>query len=302
VTVCIAARAGNFIVLASDRMVTQDNVQFEPARQKIVPLTNSIFVMTSGDASLSTRLVSALYRRIAKHVEDNPDDWLPVATAVDWYVEEFNRFRKVDAEASVLAPLGLTMEGFLNRQVSFDAKFVERLTDSLYARRLPECEVIIAGRDVSGVHIYTVAGSETDLHNAVGFTAIGVGARHAMSHLMQVRHSWNADLTDTVVRAFVAKRRAEAAPGVGSSTDMVIIGEALGQNIAIRDEVIGRLDAEYEKMIEAENSAEETARASIRDYITNVGANSPDQQLADQSQSEGPLEDLDVADIQPSSD
>ena len=250
-TVCIAARAGAYIVLASDRMVTQDNIQFEPDRLKITALTNSLFVMTAGDASFSTKLVSALNQRVQKAIAEDPADWLAVNTISDWYVEEYNRVKRAAAEAAVLAPFGLTMDQFLSRQVSFDTSFVERLTDRLYDRTMPSCEAIIAGVDRTGVHIHTVNATEIDVHEIIGFTAIGIGSRHALSHLMQVQHSWNAELNDTVVRAFVAKRRA-GTPGVGRRTDMIIVGDALGQSTLVDQEAIGRLDAEYEKMASAE--------------------------------------------------
>ena len=57
VTVCIAARAETLIVGTSDRMLTSGDVQFEPsAGMKLIPLTNSLFMMTAGDAGLQAQI------------------------------------------------------------------------------------------------------------------------------------------------------------------------------------------------------------------------------------------------------
>lgn len=281
-TVCIAARAATFLVLISDRMLTAGDIQFEPSRQKMVSLTNSIVVLTAGDASQTTKVLTGLNNRVAKAVADQPEVWLEVGQVTRWYVEEYDKVRSWEAERAILAPLGLTTEQFLDRQGGFDSDFVWRITSSLLDHEVPDCEVIIAGRDPTGTYIYTVTGNEVDQHDTIGFAAIGSGSRHALAHLMQVRHTWNASLNDALVRAYVAKRRAEAAPGVGRATDIVVIGEQLGINVLVGDAVIARLDDEYERMIQAERVAEQAAREAIDAFVRDAGAREAEPQRAEQ--------------------
>jgi len=262
-------------------MLTAADFQFEPPRQKIIALTNSIFLMTAGDASFLTRVLTPLVGRVQAGVEERPDAWLGVGDVTRWYVDEFNRQKALDAQTAVLGPFGLTTEAFLNRQATLDSDFVFRITLSLIDHPAPDCSVVIAGRDPTGTHIYSVDGTEVDQHDTIGFTAVGIGARHALSHLMQVRNAWNSQLNDTVVRAFVAKRRSETAPGVGRATDMVVVGEALGQHVIVGANVLEHLDQEYEKMVAAERAAEQAAREAISAYVNGVQVNAPEQQQAD---------------------
>ena len=59
-TVCIAAIAGKTVIGASDRLVTAGDVQFEPSRPKIRALTNSVVVMTAGDAWLQAEVLDGV--------------------------------------------------------------------------------------------------------------------------------------------------------------------------------------------------------------------------------------------------
>ena len=77
-TVCIAAICRNGVVLgASDRMLTAGDVQFEPEREKIFPLTTSIVALTAGDASLQDELMSKLRVEIDRRI-DAEKRWLTV--------------------------------------------------------------------------------------------------------------------------------------------------------------------------------------------------------------------------------
>jgi hypothetical protein len=86
VTVCIAARAkmiptassavgqpDDVIVAAADRMLTSGDVQFEPsAGTKIFSLTNSIFMMTAGDAALQAEITGMVSREIVGRIAQEP--------------------------------------------------------------------------------------------------------------------------------------------------------------------------------------------------------------------------------------
>jgi Proteasome subunit len=116
-TVCIAAKAGNMVVAASDRMLTSGDVQIEPsAGTKIYPLSNSMFVMTAGDAALQAEIIGLVMREIAARIRTDPKDWWLVSEAADLYVGHYNLIRNKKAENAILSPLNLDGQSFLANQ------------------------------------------------------------------------------------------------------------------------------------------------------------------------------------------
>lgn len=57
----------------------------------------------------------------------------------------------------------------------------------------------------------------------MGFAAIGIGAWHAKSGLMQAGYHNSLAFAPALAAAFAAKRSAQVAPGVGVNTDIHII-------------------------------------------------------------------------------
>jgi hypothetical protein len=88
---------------------------------------------------------------------------------------------------------------------------------------LPEdhdVEVIIAGHDDSGAHIWSIRNDTPYCHDVEGFAAIGIGADHADSELRFAGFTPYQDAPHALMMAYFAKRRAEFAPGVGRMTDL----------------------------------------------------------------------------------
>lgn len=85
-------------------------------------------------------------------------------------------------------------------------------------------QFLIAGLDESGGHIAAVGnpGISMDCDNA-GFWSIGSGHDAAQQAMMELGHKDNAGLGETLLRVFVAKKRAESAQGVGASTQLAIL-------------------------------------------------------------------------------
>jgi hypothetical protein len=87
-----------------------------------------------------------------------------------------------------------------------------------------QLEILVAGTDDSGSHLFTV------LHPGIllplettGYGAIGSGGVHAAVRLSLGQQNKQASLVDTVYNVYEAKKAAEVAPGVGTLTDMAII-------------------------------------------------------------------------------
>lgn len=87
-----------------------------------------------------------------------------------------------------------------------------------------ELEVLIAGVDNDGAHIYAVYNPGTsECFDSIGHHAIGSGEPHATFSLVEGSHCHGATLQEAMWSVFEAKRRAEKAPGVGESHDFSIV-------------------------------------------------------------------------------
>ena len=95
--------------------------------------------------------------------------------------------------------------------------------DNLIATFNYNLEVLIAGADDSGAHLYAIAnpGGSYDDFQPIGYVTIGSGALHAVLSLIGLRQAPMHSLRETVFNVYASKRRAEAASGVGRETDAV---------------------------------------------------------------------------------
>jgi len=85
-------------------------------------------------------------------------------------------------------------------------------------------EAIVVAADDTNAHLYLVdSDCKVTCHDDVGFVAIGIGAWHAKSLLMQARYFSGNNFAAALALAHTAKKKAEIAPGVGKSTDMFMV-------------------------------------------------------------------------------
>lgn len=268
VTVCIAALSENIVVGASDRMLTSGDVQFETsAGTKIFGLSNSIFVMTAGDAALQGEIVQMVSREMTNRIACKPQNQWKVSEAADLYVKYYNFVRNKRAESQILSPLHLDYQSYLANQRTMSDQLVNDLAKELLNFEIPNVAAIFAGLDPTGAHIYTVRNNGAECDDNVGFAAIGIGSRHASSQFMFARHAWNSPFSETLLLTYYVKREAEVAPGVGIGTDMVVVGSQVGPIIPLGGRVIKELDKEYRKIIRAESNAFTRAKGAMRNYV-----------------------------------
>jgi ATP-dependent protease HslVU (ClpYQ) peptidase subunit len=228
VTVCIAALCrlnyakkgspedwGAIAVTASDRMITFGDVQYEPNQTKAGRMTKRTSVLISGDYALHSE---ALKKSVAD-LERNPN-----ATPFDValvYGRHLQAIKRRHAEDLYLAPLGLNTD-MLNASEMSDS-LVSALVNQMQNYRGEEVEALIVGVDKGNATIYHVDTRGTvTCADDVGFAAIGSGAWHARSQLMQAGYT-NAFLYFPAMAAvYAAKKTADISPGVGSTTDIQI--------------------------------------------------------------------------------
>lgn len=228
-TVCIAAlftwnyapvgsppELGVGAVAASDRMITAADIQYEPLQQKAAFFGNTI-VLVAGDIAIHSQAILDT----AKEIRDRKLPPHDIAQIYGRAVQALNRKR---AENEILGPLGLNTDTFLAQQKEMSESFVNMITGQLQNHRPIDSEALVVGTDGERSHIYSVDayGNDTNL-NAIGFGAIGIGAWHAKSRLMQAGHVSARMIAHTLAAVFAAKKNAEIAPGVGSYTDINIV-------------------------------------------------------------------------------
>ncbi len=177
---------------------------------------------------------------------------------------KYGAVRQIRMEETHLWPRGLTLNNFYQAHQSLQPQIVAMIDAGLKDYNLG-VEVLLAGVDASGGHIFTVMnpGGTERLWDIIGYTAIGSGGIHATQAMIGYGHAASADYHETVFRAYAAKRRAEAAPGVGHDTDMGVIS-ATGIHWLSTDELnqLGAIYADYETSM-AETLAKKLASFTL---------------------------------------
>ena len=295
-TVCIAAicQEKATILGACDRMMTAGDIEFEPdldslnkpsdspliynTNAKIFQLTTSIVAMTAGDSGLQAEVIASTRAKVSERISAEPQKWLDVKDAVDFYLESYNKAKAKRVHDFVFAPLGLDANTFLSRQHELNANFILDVTKRLQRfesdfQDMHGADTIITGIDTTP-HIYRITkslnGNDATCCDSIGFAAIGSGARHAESQFMLSGHNPHSDRDETLLLTYLAKKRSEIAPGVGKGTDMFVIGPGLGSFAMlanIQDFNMKEIDSIYKKMEQEQAKRFQAAKEKTKQYI-----------------------------------
>jgi hypothetical protein len=260
-------------------MLTAGDVEFQPKAGKIRELTSSIALMTAGDSSLQTEIISRVSLEVGARIEADPKNWWLVKDVADLYAKHYGAIRRERSERSILSPLGLTHETFISRQSEMADSFLRNLSTELINFSMPSVATIITGSDLVGEHIYVVSGGDVECLDSVGFAAIGIGRWHANSQFMFAGHDRSKPIPETLLLTYAAKRRAEVSPGVGEGTDMFTIGARLGSYVRVGPQVIDDLEKIYKRTRSASRKAIEKANKEVTKYVEALaGTETPQQQ------------------------
>ena len=134
VTVCIAAIYNNNAILgASDRMVTggYGDITFEPPNPKILPITNSIVVMTAGDQNIQMQVFQKASKIVGENISANPSQWINVSDATETYSKCFYELRNKLIENNILSQYNLTLDSFISKQKEMNREFIDMITTSI---------------------------------------------------------------------------------------------------------------------------------------------------------------------------
>lgn len=257
------------IIGASDAMVSLPLLLATPPSTKCVSVYGSTAIMYAGSLALHGEIMDTMIPVLGSQPE------LPTAEIAALYAATYRELRSQHAAAAVLGNYGLDLPTFLARKRSIREEIASHLAARLDEYQFPEnedVEVIVAGIDATGPHIWTVTGGKPSNAAIQGYAAIGIGAEHAVSFLMRVAYDPRLPLPEALVMAFFAKRHGELAPYVGERTDLFTIGPGLHSHRDRGNDVTDALAKLYEEWRRAEREGLEKARGAMNEMYNRYAA------------------------------
>lgn len=238
VTVCIAALfnwnysppgeppkdIGKAALVASDRMITTGNVQYEPNQSKFSRIADNAIILISGDYSIHSEALKDTHAQLKGDQTRAPKDIAII------YGRAIQAIKRRQAEDIYLAPLGLNTDSFLGQQKEFSIELTNAIIQNLQSFEGEEVDAIVIGSSilsggpnaVTQIHLVDTKG-RVSCEDDVGFAAIGIGAWHARSRLMQAGYTSNFSFAQSLAAIYGAKKSSEISPGVGVYTDFQLV-------------------------------------------------------------------------------
>jgi hypothetical protein len=230
VTVCIAGLCqwnygtvakpqwGFGAITASDRMITATDTKFEPNKLKVAYLTPHVLLLVAGDYALHSEAIYEMHKILPGNPNKTPQN---IALL---YGRQLQAIKHRQAEDIFLAPLGMNIDTFIAQQKDMSDIFTNRITNQMQEYRGEDVEALVVGAERDIAQIYAVDSKGMIFcSNDVGFAAIGIGAWHAKSRLMQLGYHNNLYFAQALAAIFSAKKIAQISPGVGEATDMHMV-------------------------------------------------------------------------------
>jgi hypothetical protein len=200
-------------------MITAGDVEYEPNQLKVAYISKNAIIVIAGQYPMHSQALKELVKRADIKAETPPE------TIANLYGKAIQKIRMRLAEDAILAPFGMNTDTFIAQQRDMSAGFVERITTQIQEFQGPAIEALVIGMEYNQAEIWGVDYQGTArCFDDVGFHAIGIGAGHASLSLMQTGYTNNWRFPDALAATYNAKKIAETAPGVGSHTDIHLIG------------------------------------------------------------------------------
>lgn len=256
-TVCIGAicMKGEAAIVASDRMVTSyyPPIEFEHTKSKIFQITEYCLALTAGDALKPIKMIPRIKDGLGK------DPY--IESIVDTTTEIYQVLRSEDAEEWYLKPRSMSKEVFYTRGIGIFPQDLFSLIDQKITSHNFGLELLIAGVDNLGAHIYSIRNpGKSDCFDTLGFNAIGVGYLHAIQVFIAHSYKSSYSIEEALNIVYAAKKAAEVAPGVGKEMDIsILIGN---KTIDVKEEIISELAKIHDEI--RKPPAEEIREKSVR--------------------------------------
>ena len=214
-TVCIAAlfqwnygtraspKPAPAAIVVTDRMITAGDVQYEPQQTKTAQVTPHTLLVIAGDYSLHSQAAKATLFHF------NGDQTASPESIARFYGRKIQEIKMREAEDLCLAPLGLNTDTFLAQQKEMASHLSSRLTEQMQSYMGADVDALVIGSSGDYVQIYGVdTKGIVSCFDDVGFAAIGIGAWHAKSRLMQAGYSNRTAFARAAALTFAAKKTA----------------------------------------------------------------------------------------------
>jgi hypothetical protein len=251
-------------IVASDRMLTAGDVQYEPPKLKMAQMTPRVMALLAGDYPLHSQAIIDARKLVQGSPDKSPEN------VAQMYGKAIQNIKQRQAEDYYLAPLGMNSDTFIAQQKEMAGSFIDHITHQLQSYQGEDVEALVVGSDGERVHLYTVdTKGIAHCMNDVGFAAIGIGAWHAKSRLMQVGYANTAYFAPALAATYAAKRSADIAPGVGQHTDVwLMLKDSMFPLWPSVDSKLNGLYAQYEK---DRNDLMERSVSQLQEIIDEAG-------------------------------
>ena len=251
-TICIAAIGKNsneeFIIFATDHMVTTPSGQFEQSIEKFKAINKTTVAMFSGNALLFQKIMDKLDSKL------KDSEYGKLADAIHTSMRDV-RIETFEKEVLGIYNLKLPeLKAFLDKKI--ENNYVNDMLFKLSAYSLGSAILTVGFKDQSA-QITLITEYIKVEHRDLNFGAIGSGEAQAINTLMFQKHSKDNDLGTTLYNVYKAKRNAEVAVGVGKETDMYILHQKKGL-IRIKPSYEKQLDEVYSKELQYGKSSSVT--------------------------------------------
>lgn len=255
------------VIVASDRMITSGDIQFEQQQPKIYNVAHNTLALISGDIAAQSALVNST------RAEASSVGAKTVREVARIFADVYAAYCRRKAEADVLKPLGLASVEELMTRRKWPAATVDRLLNQIQdAAHDDDVATIIAGQDALGAHLYVIERpGRYSVRDQIGFASIGVGQRHAESQFMFSGYTPHWYFPKALYLTYVAKKRAEVAPGVGKFTDLVVITGGPNGNIAVINTLIPETISILERVYQSEVNAITATRSNAEGDLSQLG-------------------------------
>jgi hypothetical protein len=220
-TICIAAiceAKGRFskIILCADR-ATSSVVEFEGAEPKFKKLTDHCYAMHSSNDSLVSDMI---LENVTEKVKGQ--NLTEVKAIANLLVQECLNRKKEQIEKDVLFNYNIVADSLKSSAQSVMEKAIDNVQNYTYDFVF---DFIVAGLEPSGeAHLYWVNQDGTcKCYDSIGYCAIGSGYLPAFLQFNKVVYKADAIWQQAAVLTYFAKKTAEKAPGVGDTTDLLVL-------------------------------------------------------------------------------
>ena len=194
---------------------------------------------TAGEATRHTDII----RRIRQEIRPNSDLTIYeiCETIKNAYIQE--RAKRINDQNFL--PRLMDIKEFYASMEEYPSEFIDKM-DNIVDEYDLEIEVIIAGIDKDGGHIFTISNpGVVTCYDDLGYASIGSGGAHSEWVFIYNEYAPSLSMKDAMLTLYKSKKRSETAEGVGSKTDIVIINDAGSNEFTPSSSLISDLEKIY---------------------------------------------------------